>query len=145
MPPFYFGKSMATIESLQQQINTLNQFWSTLKTQLERDMKTVMSNSGGGAGSIVQLDLPVRTITQSTNITRNDYYVGVNSNNQVTISLPTSGVYPGRTIVIKDEKGNAQNVPIKVSGIIDNDPEGVELRINYGSLTFIYNNGWRVI
>jgi hypothetical protein len=136
---------MTTIESLQQQINALNQFWSTLKMQLERDMKTVMSNSSGGAGSIVQLDLPVRTITQSTNITRNDYYIGVNSNDQVTISLPITGVYPGRTIVVKDEKGNAQNVPIKISGIIDNDPEGVEMRINYGSLTFIYNNGWRVI
>ena len=136
---------MVTLESLQQQINNQNQFWTTLKSQLERDMKAVMSNSGGGAGSIVQLDLPVRTISQSTNVNRNDYYIGVNSNTQVTITLPSTGVYPGRTIVVKDEKGNAQLVPIKISGVIDNDPEGVELRINNGSLTFIYNNGWRVI
>ena len=137
---------MATIESLQQQINNLNQYWSNLKLQLERDVKKAsITNSGGGAGSIVQLDLPVRTVTQSVSINRNDYYIGVNSNNQVTISLPLTGVYPGRTIVIKDEKGNAQVVPIKISGIIDNDPEGAELRINNGSLTFIYNNGWRVI
>lgn len=136
---------MLTLESLQQQINNQNQFWTTLKSQLERDMKVVMSNSSGGAGSIVQLDLPVRTVSQSISVNRNDYYIGVNSNAQVTITLPSTGVYPGRAIVIKDEKGNAQLVPIKISGVIDNDPEGVELRINNGSLTFIYNNGWRVI
>ena len=136
---------MATLESLQQQINSMNQFWSNLKNQIERDMKTAMNSSGGGAGSIVSIDMPVRTITASTTISRYDYYIGVNSNNQVTINLPTSGVYPGRTIIIKDEAGNAQNVPIKISGTVDNDPEGAELRINNGSLTLIYNKGWRVI
>lgn len=136
---------MATLESLQQQINSMNQFWSTLKTQIERDMKTTMTSSGGGAGSIVQLDLPVRTVTSNTSVGRYDYYIGVNSTNQVSIIFPNNGVYPGRTIVIKDEGGNAQLVPIKLIGTIDNDPEGAELRINNGSLTLIYNKGWRVI
>ena len=123
----------------------MNQFWSTLKNQIERDMKTAMTSSGGGSGSIVGIDMPVRTVTTSTTISRYDYYLGINSNNQVTISLPTTGIYPGRTIIIKDESGNAQLVPIKISGTIDNDPEGAELRINNGSLTLIYNKGWRVI
>jgi hypothetical protein len=45
--------NMATLESLQQQINTMNQFWTNLKNQIERDMKMAMNSSGGGAGSIV--------------------------------------------------------------------------------------------
>ncbi len=137
---------MATIESLQQQINSMNQFWANLKIQLERDMKqAIASGSSGGAGSIVQLDMPVRTVNASTSINRHDYYIGVNSTNQVTITLPNTGVYPGRMIVIKDEAGNAQSVPIKISGNIDNNQYGAEIRINNGSVTLIYNNGWRVI
>lgn len=137
---------MATIESLQQQINSMNQFWANLKIQIERDMnRAIASGSSGGAGSIVQLDMPVRTVNKSTSIGRHDYYIGVNSTNQVTITLPNTGVYPGRTIVIKDEAGNAQSVPIKISGNIDNDQYGAEIRINNGSVTLIYNNGWRVI
>jgi hypothetical protein len=136
---------MATLESLQQQINTMNQFWGNLKSQIDRDMKTAMS-SGGGAGSIVQLEMPVRTVTTSTSIGRYDYYIGVNSTtNQITITLPVGSGYPGRTIVVKDESGNAQSIPIKIAGFIDNNPDGVELRINNGSLTLIYNRGWRIV
>lgn len=137
-----------TVESLQQQINAMNQFWATLKVQIERDMKHAMSHSSGGGGTsnISQLEIPVRTTSVSTSMGRNDYYIGVNSvSSQVTVSLPTSGVYPGRIIVIKDEAGNAQLIPIKISGVIDNDSEGAEIRINNGSITLIYNKGWRLI
>jgi hypothetical protein len=145
MKTTHLDNNMATLESLQQQINTMNQFWGNLKSQIDRDMKTAMS-SGGGAGSIVQLEMPVRTVTASTAIGRHDYYLGVNSTtSQITITLPVGSGYPGRTIVIKDETGNAQSIPIKISGIIDNNPDGVELRINNGSLTLIYNRGWRII
>jgi len=73
-----------------------------------------------------------------------DFYIGVNSANIVSITLPEA-VVNGKEYIIKDESGHAQSTPIKVIGTIDNDINGVELRINNGSISLIYRNGWRII
>jgi transcription termination factor Rho len=133
---------MDKLSTLEAEVSSLKKFWSSLKLQIEKDMK-LMSASGGGAASVLQLDFPVRTVTSNYTINRHDYYIGVNHTEVIGITL--SNPFPGRKIVIKDETGYAQLVPINIIGVVDNDAEGAQLRINNGALTLIYNNGWRVI
>lgn len=85
------------------------------------------------------------TTTTATNYTvvDNDYYIGVTAA-PVTITLPSSTT-SGRTVVIKDETGNAQNNNITIAGTIDNDAGGVILAINNGAIQLLYRNGWRII
>jgi hypothetical protein len=85
------------------------------------------------------------TTTTATNYTAvdNDYYIGVTAG-PVTITLPSSTT-SGRTIVIKDETGNAQNNNITIAGTIDNDAGGVILAINNGAVQLLFRNGWRII
>ena len=73
-----------------------------------------------------------------------DYYIGIDYAGPVTVTLPvTSG--SGRTIIIKDEDGDAENNPITVLGTVDNDPNGFVLAISNGAIQLIYRNGWRII
>lgn len=103
---------------------------------------------GSGAAEIYNLDLPTKHVTGDYTIGRKDYYVGVNADVKTYITLPEIGsnVKDGRVVIIKDESGHAQLTPIKIVGIVDNDPNGAELRINNGALQLIYSNGcWRII
>ena len=101
---------------------------------------------GGGAGDILELSIPTTSVTSPDyQIGRKDYYVGVNYAGPVTIELPIQNVKNGRQVVVKDESGNCNIYPITISGTsIDNNNTAI-LAINNGSLTFIYNNGWRII
>lgn len=134
---------MDEIALLKQKIAQMETFWASLRLKIEKDIKSI-STSGGGAGRVMELDFPTKTVTTHYTVTRHDYYIGVNHTQITNITLPIPA-YNGRQIVVKDESGLAQLVPIRIIGTIDNDTEGVELRINNGSLTFIYNNGWRII
>ena len=108
--------------------------------------KISLSGPGGGAGDVINLDMPTILVTGDYTVTRRDYYVGVNSAVKVNITLPpTSTIVNGREIIIKDESGHAQLTPIKVIGTVDNDPNGFEIRINNGSVTLIYRDGWRIV
>lgn len=103
------------------------------------------SYSGGGADSMTNIDRPIRNVVANYTPTTRDWYIGVGQRNEIiTITLPTA-IKNGREYVIKDEAGIAQLVPIRIVGTIDTDPEGIEIRINYGSVTLLYNNGWRII
>jgi len=98
------------------------------------------------------IDVPVAsnlgrpTILVTTDYTPNgdDFYIGVHSENIVTITLPDA-VVNGKEYIIKDESGHAQVTPIKLIGTVDGDVNGVELRVNNGSISLIYRNGWRII
>jgi hypothetical protein len=87
-----------------------------------------------------------KTVTSSTyTILDSDYYVGINRNGAVTVTLPSSST-SGRNLIIKDESGNCVNNPITVSGNVDNDPSGFILKINNGGIHMLYNNeSWRII
>lgn len=85
-------------------------------------------------------------ITNTTyTIADTDYYIGVDSSANVTITVPVSA-NNGREIVIKDESGNCENNIITISGPVDNDANGVILAINNGGLHLLYRgNYWRII
>lgn len=106
--------------------------------------KIAVTGPGGGAGSIITLDMPTKVVTGDYILTRHDYYVGVNASTKCNITLPTISITNGREYVIKDESGHAQLTPIKVIGTVDNDPNGFEIRINNGAIHLIYRNGWRI-
>lgn len=125
---------------------TLNDIRKKIKFLEDWVSKISLTGPGGGAGDVINLDMPTTIVTGDYTITRRDYYVGVNASTKVNITLPDpSTIVNGREVIIKDESGHAQLTPIKVIGTVDNDPNGFEIRINNGSVTLIYRNGWRII
>ena len=110
--------------------------------------KWVGSNAGGG--SPVSYATTYITSSSSYTITENDYYIGVNYAGAVTITLPTVSI-EGTTYIVKDELGQASKgrnryITILPSGsdLIDGRDRAI-LAFDYGSLTFVYRNGWRVV
>lgn len=96
---------------------------------------------------------PNQVVNNTTEVTSNyyevqedDYYIGVNNAAApVTIILPET-TNSGRTIIIKDEDGDAEIHPITVQGLVDNDPEGFIIQINNGAVQLIYRAGcWRIV
>lgn len=107
--------------------------------------KIAMTGPGGGAGSVDQLDHRTQVVvSDSYNVGRHDYYIGVDYPGNVAVHLPTT-VANGRVLVIKDESGSAAHYPITVVGRVDNDPDGFILKVNNGAVQLIYSNGWRII
>lgn len=107
--------------------------------------KISMAGPGGGAGSIDQLDHKTTVVvSDSYNVGRHDYYIGVDYPDNVAIYLPAVS-NNGRVLAIKDESGNAAHYPIAVVGRVDNDPDGFIIRVNNGAVQLIYSNGWRII
>jgi hypothetical protein len=85
-------------------------------------------------------------VTTSTyTVDSDDYYVGVNYAGPCTITLPTTLLSSGRSLVIKDESGAAETNPITVVGTVDNDAGGFIIQINNGATQLIYRDGWRII
>jgi len=109
--------------------------------------KWVGSNAGGGG----PVSYATTYITSSSyTITQNDYYIGVNYPGAVTITLP-NGIDDGSCYIVKDELGQASKgtnryITILPSGsdLIDGRDRAI-LAFDYGSLTFVYRNGWRVV
>ena len=86
---------------------------------------------------------------QCASVTNNSYstsnytrYIGVNYLGTVAIALHTG--YTGQQITVKDESGACSSNVITLVGTIDHESNAI-LGINNGSLTLIYNNGWRII
>lgn len=91
-------------------------------------------------------------ITSNTyQVTKDDYYIGVNVASTVTITLPpVSEIFTGREYYVKDESGHASAparwIDIYPSGSDKIDGQTyVRLQVDYGGLKFIYRDGWRVI
>ena len=125
---------------------SINELKRKVKVLEEWLGKISLTGPGGGAGDIINLDMPTTLVTSDYTITRRDYYVGVNCAVKANITLPDpSTIVNGREVIIKDESGHAQLTPIKVIGNVDNDPNGFEIRINNGSVTLLYRNGWRIV
>lgn len=126
--------------------SSLNEIKRKLKFLEEWLSKVSLAGPGGGAGDVINLDVPTKLVTTDYTITRKDYYVGVNCAVKANITLPDpSTIVNGREVIIKDESGRAQLNPIKVIGTVDNDPNGFEIRINNGAVQLIYRNGWRIV
>ena len=87
-------------------------------------------------------------IHPSYDVELSDYYIGVNYAGICTITLPAGK--EGLIFVIKDESGHAsyayRYIQIQGSaGELIDDNSYVVINLDYGSLTFIYRNGWRII
>jgi cell fate (sporulation/competence/biofilm development) regulator YmcA (YheA/YmcA/DUF963 family) len=113
--------------------------------------KIAVTGPGSGSGDVVDLTHRVVSVTSNSyTMGRKDYYVGVNYAGPVSIYLPSNAVQ-GRKVVVKDESGNCANgvnrwITIRGSNndLIDGK-NAANLAINYGSLTFVNKNGWRII
>jgi len=105
---------------------------------------------GAYAGQAPFISSTTYVTSSSYAITENDYYIGVNYAGAVTITLPTVSI-EGTTYIVKDELGQASKgtnryITILPSGsdLIDGRDRAI-LAFDYGSLTFVYRNGWRVV
>lgn len=107
--------------------------------------KVSLAGPGGGASDTSNFTSYTRLVQDSTyTVARKDYYIGVNVHAPVTITLPDTAE-AGRNLVIKDESGNCKHFPITLLGNIDNDANGLILKINNGAIQLIYRDGWRII
>ena len=79
-----------------------------------------------------------------------DYYIGINFEGSVTITLPENAEN-GTCYVIKDELGQASQGANRYIEIIPSGEDKIDgmnkatIAIDYGSLTLIYRNGWKVV
>lgn len=87
------------------------------------------------SGNIITVD----TNTYTTN--EQDYYLGVQTACTITLHTPSTN---GQHLIIKDETGTASSNIIQVVGTVDNS-DGFTLARDNGSISLIYNNGWRII
>ncbi len=102
----------------------------------------------GPKGESGSCDYHTILIDASYNASGDDCYIGVNSQNAVTVTLP-SGVVDGKMIVIKAEMGpplgNRKVTITAVSGLIDGKSEYV-IDVPYASVTVLYRGGsWHII
>jgi len=84
---------------------------------------------GGGAGDVVNLDHPAKTVTSNYTFTNKDYYIGAGVT-PINITLPVIAKN-GRVIVIKDEVGNCSTNPITVYGNETGGSQTIPVTVNY--------------
>ena len=105
-------------------------------------------SNGGGGGPVSYATTYITT--SSYTITENDYYIGVNYAGAVTITLP-SGADEGTVYIVKDELGEASKGTNRYITILPLGSDKIDgrdraiLAYDFGSLTFVYRNSWRVV
>lgn len=91
------------------------------------------------------------TISENYVASGEDYYIGVDSSDSVTILLfiPDSSDSCAYEIVVKAQMGPPMgNRKVKIQspdGIIDGQVQVISLEVPYSSIHLIYNNGWWTI
>jgi len=135
------NQKFATLEDLQKHYNL---FLSRIQQQLS-------TLGGGGETNLAYMDMPLTYVTTSSyTVTPQDYYIGVNYAGAVTITLPTPRK-DGKTYIVKDELGEASKGVNRYITILPSGSDTIDGRdrafiaYDYGSLTFVYRNGWRVV
>lgn len=113
--------------------------------------KMSLAGPGSGAGDISTLSQQTVSVTSSSYIVgRKDYYIGVNRASPVTIYLPSNPIQ-GREVIVKDESGNCGEginrwITIRTNdSLLIDGKNAANLAINWGSLTFVNRNGWRIV
>ena len=104
----------------------------------------IVGFGGNGTGTF---NYNVRTVHTDYTFIASDYYVGVESNTSINITLPPGE--EGRICVVKDQSSNCSihNLTILPQGTdtIDNQ-NSVILALNNAAVDMIYTNGgWRII
>lgn len=133
---------------IDKKIEDLEKQYKLFLSRIQQQLSTL---GGGGETNLAFMDMPVKYVTSSSyTITPQDYYIGVNYAGAVTITLPTPRKN-GKIYVVKDELGEASNgtnryITILPSGsdTIDGQDKAI-LAYDFGSLTFVYRDSWRII
>jgi len=144
-------KTPDPLSPLNQNFATLDDLQKHYKLFLSRIQQQLSTLGGGGETNLAYMDMPLTYVTSPTyTIKPQDYYIGVNYAGAVTITLPTPKKN-GKTYIIKDELGQASQgtnryITILPSGsdLIDEKNRAI-LAYDFGSLTFVYRNGWRIV
>jgi hypothetical protein len=149
--PFYYSTTAPTVSSL-----TAGSRWFHSETGVEYvyiddgDSMQWVQPTSTIAGSLNHYTSTITSSSQSLSIYSQygpEYY-GVSSSVTSYLHLPTNVVL-GKTLTIKDEGGSASIYPINIvpyiGEYIDNS-NGVQIDINYGSITILRrNNNWWII
>lgn len=148
-PPL--SKNSDPLTPLNQDFLTVKEFNKHYKLFLNRIQQQLSTLGGGGEVNLAFMEMPVKYITSSTyTLTPNDYYIGVNYPGAVTITLPTPKKN-GKTYIIKDELGEASKGTNRYITILPSNNDKIDgrdraiLAYDFGSLTFIYRNDWRIV
>jgi hypothetical protein len=136
---------------LDQKFATLDDLQNHYKLFLSRIQQQLSTLGGGGETNLAYMDMPLTYVTSSSyTITPQDYYIGVNYAGAVTITLPTPRKN-GKTYIVKDELGEASKGTNRYITILPSGSDKIDgqdraiLAYDFGSLTFVYRNGWRVV
>lgn len=111
---------------------------------------TTQKFEGADPGSSGVRYATITVTSESYTIQPTDYYIGVNFPGAVTITLP-SNVDSGTCYVVKDELGQASNGANRYITIVPSGSDAIDgkdkatIAYDYGSLTLIYRNGWRIV
>lgn len=89
--------------------------------------------------------VPTTTVEADYTALLTDYFIGVISSAEYTITLPNGPT--GTVFIVKDVSGTAGTNPIIVVNTVDIDGEaGATIDTNFGSLTFVYSNAaWNIV
>lgn len=89
--------------------------------------------------------VPTTTVEADYSATATDYFIGVITSAEYTITLPNGPT--GTVYIVKDVSGTAGANPITVVNTVDIDGEaGATIDTNFGSLTFVYSNeAWNIV
>jgi hypothetical protein len=137
---------------LNQKFATLEDLQKHYKIFIDRVQQQLSTLGGGGEVNLTYMDVPITSVTSASySIKPQDYYIGVNYEGAVTITLPKAE-REGKIFIVKDElgeasKGSNRYITILPSGsdLIDGRDRAI-LAFDYGSLTFIWKgNSWRLV
>ena len=144
-------KNPDPLTPLNQNYVTLDDLQNHYKLFLNRIQQQLSTLGGGGETNLAYMDMPLTYITSSSyTITPQDYYIGVNYAGAVTITLPTPRKN-GKVYIVKDELGEASKGTNRYITILPSGSDKIDgqdraiLAYDFGSLTFVYRNGWRVV
>ena len=89
--------------------------------------------------------VPVITVEADYTALLTDYFIGVITSGEFTITLPNGP--SGTVFIVKDVSGDANTNPITIVNTVNIDGQaGATIDTSFGSLTFIYSNSaWNIV
>lgn len=148
-PPSISNKDPLT--PLNQDFITVKEFNQHYKLFLSRIQQQLSTLGGGGETNLAFMEMPIHYVTSNSyTVTPRDYYIGVNYSGAVTITLPTPRKN-GKIYIIKDELGEASRGSNRYITILPSGTDTIDgqnraiLAYDFGSLTFIYRDDWRIV
>jgi hypothetical protein len=145
-------KNSDPLTPLNQEFVTQKDFQKHYTKIIERIQQQLSTVGGGGETRLSFMDTATTLVTSASyEVSRRDYYIGVNYAGAVTITLPVA-TKTGKTFVVKDESGEAGRgtnryiTVLPAAGDLIDSKDRAILAYDWGSLTFVWRgDSWRVI